>query len=250
MRTIVIGDVHGCLEEFDELVRLLDVRAGDKVISCGDLVDKGPASLGVLRRYRELMRKEPEVWSIVAGNHEEKAIRLHEQGKTSVHDEPWLKEATAEDWEFMASLPLLLRPLPGVLVVHGGVYPAFFEKHGPIGEVPVSWRRGGGKRMDRMRKFLRVRHVDAEGEFLALADIRVEHPHWTDTYNGREGRILFGHDPQLLGKPLVKQFAVGVDTGCVFGRRLTAAVLEDGRETFVSVQARQAYAPTYDATKE
>jgi diadenosine tetraphosphatase ApaH/serine/threonine PP2A family protein phosphatase len=249
-RTIIIGDVHGCLEEFDELVLLLDVRAGDVVISLGDLVDKGPCSLGVLRRYRELATASPEIWKVISGNHEEKAVRLHELGKTSKWDEEWLKEATAKDWAFMADMPLLLRPLEGVLCVHGGVYPSFFKKYDSIGEVPATWRKGGGKRIDRMRKFLRVRHVDAEGDFVSLDDTQPEHPHWSSVYDGREGRIYFGHDPQPSGFPLLTEHAVGIDTGCVFGGTLTAAILEGDKETFLAIQAKKAYTPPYDATKE
>ncbi|HEX8909086.1 MAG TPA: metallophosphoesterase, partial [Anaeromyxobacteraceae bacterium] len=55
VRTIVVGDVHGCLEELDELLRLVELRPGfDRLVFVGDLLDRGPDSLGVVRRAREL----------------------------------------------------------------------------------------------------------------------------------------------------------------------------------------------------
>ena len=42
MRTIIIGDIHGCVEEFDALIDTLAPTPADTVALCGDLVDKGP----------------------------------------------------------------------------------------------------------------------------------------------------------------------------------------------------------------
>ena len=59
---------------------------------------------------------------------------------------------------------------------------------------------------------------------------------WTNHWKGPE-RVIFGHT--VLSQPLVTRRAVGIDTGCVHGRELTAVVLPDWR--FVSVPARKAY---------
>jgi Calcineurin-like phosphoesterase len=63
-RVIVIGDVHGCLEELQELIRQADYRPGDLLLFLGDLVAKGPDSVGVVRMARELGG------ITVRGNHE------------------------------------------------------------------------------------------------------------------------------------------------------------------------------------
>jgi hypothetical protein len=53
-RVIVIGDVHGCIDEFQALLRLSDYRPGDQVILLGDLVAKGPDSVGVVQMARDI----------------------------------------------------------------------------------------------------------------------------------------------------------------------------------------------------
>ena len=52
-RHIIIGDVHGCLDELERLLRLADIGRDDVIVSVGDLVAKGPDSQGVLALARE-----------------------------------------------------------------------------------------------------------------------------------------------------------------------------------------------------
>lgn len=68
-RAIVIGDVHGCIDELDELLRTLQYKPGeDLVYFTGDLIDRGPSPVGVVRRAREI-----GAFSVM-GNHEEKLV--------------------------------------------------------------------------------------------------------------------------------------------------------------------------------
>src|SRR5436190_117031 len=71
-RTIVVGDVHGCREELDELVATCGWRRGERLILAGDLVAKGPDSPGVVARARE--------WGAlgVLGNHDAYVLRLRD----------------------------------------------------------------------------------------------------------------------------------------------------------------------------
>lgn len=70
-RIFVVGDVHGCLQEFDALLSNINYNATtDKLILMGDMVAKGPDSLGVVRRAKELGAL------CVRGNHEDKVIRF------------------------------------------------------------------------------------------------------------------------------------------------------------------------------
>lgn len=243
-RTIIVGDVHGCLGELDALLEGVALAPSDRLVFVGDLVDRGPDSVGVIRRVRELFARHPGS-VCVAGNHEEKALRFRERAKKN---EPWCTSASDEDWAFLDGLPLVARlPDLGALVVHGGLYPRFFEKHGEIGEVPSDWRKGGDKRLERMRRFLRIRTVSEAGEMVALGSETPTSVHWSTRYDGREGYCFFGHDPQLdPAVPLRAPHALGLDTGCCFGGALTAALIEPGSDvraaTFVSVAARSRYA--------
>src|SRR5688500_18400568 len=70
-RTVIVGDVHGCREELDALLDKVGFATGDRLIFVGDLVARGPASLGVL----DIARRTGAV--IVRGNHEEKLLSWH-----------------------------------------------------------------------------------------------------------------------------------------------------------------------------
>ncbi len=246
-RTIFIGDVHGCIEELDELLAKLELRPGDRLGFLGDLVDKGPRSVEVIRSVEKVLADFPGSFC-AAGNHEETAIRKHRQDKEG---EPWTKEASESDWRFLESLPLLVRvPEYRVVAVHGGFYPKFFVDYPEgVGEIPKEWHKGGGKRMDRLRRVLRVRNVSAaDRDYLALGEEKPGDPHWSEAYDGREGFAFFGHDP-LVGKTRLTNHACGIDTGCCFGGTLTAAVIREGWSRdksgeieFVSVQAKKQYA--------
>lgn len=235
-RTIVIGDVHGCLDELDALLRLVQVTPEDRLVFLGDLVDRGPASVGVVRRVRELLsRREGSV--CVAGNHDWKALRRHDRGQ----DQEWEQPATDEDWAFLDSLPIFARlPEHGALALHGGIFPAFLARYGTVGEAPPDWRTSRDKRCDRLRRFTMTRTIDARGEMVPLGAEGPADPHWSDLYDGRDGHAFFGHDPQIsTSQPLRATCATGLDTGCCFGGRLTAAVLEPEQlavaATFASV---------------
>lgn len=74
--TVLVGDIHGCLEEFNELLKSIQYDSRTmRLIALGDLMDRGPDQAGCVRRVRELNIE------CVKGNHEDKHIRWfkHEQ---------------------------------------------------------------------------------------------------------------------------------------------------------------------------
>ncbi len=241
-RTIVVGDVHGCLEELDELLATLQVRAGvDRLIFAGDLVDRGPDPVGVVRRVRELGAP------CVRGNHEEKHLRWarHEAKRRAdaTHKNPMrmsedrqaqhaaLGEASLA---WLAALPLTI-PLddaePGVpwVVVHAG-----FEPGRPV-----------AKQHERI--VVRVRFLDEAGRMLGIRGAGDEPPNairWATRWTGPEsviyGHAVLGMEAPRRDEPKPGVTCMGIDTGCCFGGRLTAFVLP-GRE-IVQVAAQRAYA--------
>ena len=68
MRTLAIGDVHGCLNALDKMLKMIELTSEDRLIFLGDYVDRGPDSCGVIQRILEL-RKEHDVLCLT-GNHE------------------------------------------------------------------------------------------------------------------------------------------------------------------------------------
>lgn len=242
-RTIIIGDIHGCLDELNDLVERLNLLPGDHIHFLGDLVDRGPDSLGVVRRVRRLVDEFPGSVCI-AGNHEDKLLRNRERGRPLPE---WAEAAEPADWNFLEGLPLVhkLKEHHAVMV-HGGFFPAFFETYGELGEVPENWRSAGGKRADRMRRFLRIRNVNAAGNMVSIYQTTEHDRHWSDTYDGREGFVFHGHDARPeLSKPKVVGRTMNLDTGCCFGGCLSAAILKPsvpGADAMtLSVPARAAY---------
>jgi len=92
------------------------------------------------------------------------------------------------------------------------------------------------------------RKVKPAGSFISLGQEREDDPFWADVYGTDErgprfGHVYFGHSPFIGSEPARFPHATGLDTGCVFGGSLTAAVLVPGEEpSFVSVPSSGKYA--------
>lgn len=74
-RTIIISDIHGCIEEFNELlVKVRFNRSNDQLILLGDYVDRGPASMEVVERAMKLVRQDNAI--ALRGNHDQRLVDL------------------------------------------------------------------------------------------------------------------------------------------------------------------------------
>jgi hypothetical protein len=267
--THIIGDVHGCDGELEELLSLL--RPDARFVFVGDLVDKGPDSAAVVRRVRKLA--ETRDVTLITGNHEEtflrwlskapearQAMKRHEMYASYGDD---LSDA---DVAFLqTSVPYLKvedpRGASPVLVTHAGV-PFEIEQLPDDPRETAGWSRKQRKYVDRM---CRLRYVDADWKFVSLDDVEPHHTYWADGYDGRFGTVVYGHEPYLLPQPVVHipegglgpynvrttfrrgiarptQRAIGVDLGCVFGGYLCALTLGSGHWGYTTVKAYDQYA--------
>ena len=213
-RTIIIGDVHGCIDEMTELVAKAGYRPGiDQLIFVGDLINRGPDSLAVWKLYRELGATS------VLGNHELHLIR--DAKGIDVHKK-WIKDFKVqfgglfEDYlKDIQSWPLYIEN-EDFMVVHGGLVP---------GEHP-------SQSDERMVTSLRTWSDGPKGINVA------ERQPWFNLYQAPK-LVVFGHWAKLEG--VTRANVIGLDTGCVYGKRLTALILPE-RE-LVSVKAKQVYCP-------
>lgn len=209
-RTIVVGDIHGCFDELQELLGRLSLAGDDRVIAVGDLICKGEQSREVLELFITDAR-----FSAVLGNHD-RALLRHWRGegvnlkpsqeRTRVQLEPERERYSG----YLSRLPLYL-DLGRHAIVHAGVRPGVpLAKQSA--EDLTELRTLGGDRTDRTGV------------------------PWYQVYEG-EPLVLFGHwpAPELRTGP----HAVGLDTGCVYGFHLSAFVVETGE--LVRVKARRAY---------
>ena len=71
MRTMIIGDIHGCIEEFEALLQILNPQREDRVILLGDLFDRGPSSWEVFQKVKQLQREYGDHFVLLRGNHDD-----------------------------------------------------------------------------------------------------------------------------------------------------------------------------------
>jgi hypothetical protein len=226
-RTILIGDVHGCRAELEELLDHVGFAFGDRLVMVGDLVVRGPDPAGVLDILQRTGARS------VRGNHEDRLLRFR-AGKLKALGATTRRTARAlrrRHWSWLASLPHWIDlPEHGVRVVHAGLVPGVaIEDQDP-------------------RVLMYVRCLGRAGE---PSETREEYGQvlWGERYQGPP-HVAFGHN--ALVEPQIHAAATGLDTGCVYGGRLTAMVLRAGEEpppprsrldVLVSVPARRAYVP-------
>jgi hypothetical protein len=217
MRTVIVGDVHGCLDELLALVERCGDPSDTRYVMVGDLVAKGPDSQGVVA-WARAARVEA-----VLGNHDAAVLRVGDPDvdpPPKAHHVAVAESLDDDDLAWLAARPLWLE-VEGTapashLVVHGGLVPGV-----PLGE--------------QERKYLlNLRSITDDGE----PTKRIEGTPWGALWKGPP-HAVFGHDA-VRGLQR-HRWATGLDTGCVYGGALTALVLPQG--DLVSIQAKRAYAP-------
>ena len=238
----IFGDVHGCAEELEALLGELGYRItsaedredelgvrvtppeGRQAVFVGDLVDRGPDTPRVLQLVMSMVADG--VAHCVPGNHDVKLVRAL-RGKNVQ-----LKHGLAESLEQLAAEPDELRGqaadfLDGLVshlvfddgrlvVAHAGLKE---EMHG----------RGSGQ----VREFCLYGDTTGETDEHGLP-VRLD---WAADYRG-EAMVVYGHTP--VAEPAWLNHTINLDTGCVFGGKLTALRYPEGE--LVSVPAKQTYA--------
>ena len=212
-RTFVVGDIHGCYDELLALMLSVGLGESDRLVAVGDLVTKGRKSREVLDLFMSDSR-----FSSVLGNHDRalleywKGLRKKEELKPAQRKcAKQLKEGRERFAAFLESLPGYI-DLGSHVVVHAGLRPGVALAEQTLDDLTA----------------LRTLGPDRESR---------EGTPWYEVYDGRQ-TALFGHWPSR--EPRRGPRAVGLDTGCVYGHRLTGYVVETGE--FHSVPALRAYA--------
>ncbi len=258
MRTIIVGDVHGCLQELDELLERAAPGPEDHLVFAGDLLDRGPDPVGVVRRARHLAERTRV--TLVRGNHEDRhgrfrrwEARRHAEGVHNPMGAPeelaYATEHLSEaDVAFLDAAPLHLElPEHGAVVVHAGIPPSV-DRLPSMGEL-ATMNRDTRKRYEQV---LRVRHVNARGWMVPLGQESSSTWYWAERYDGRHGHVYFGHQPWVdAHAPVRFPHATGVDLGACYGNRLAAVVLRPGEPPrHMTVHARATWARLRHGTTE
>jgi len=261
MATYAIGDIQGCFDEFQQLLKLISFSENDHLMIAGDLVNRGPKSLETLRFIKELKGQA----TVVLGNHDLHLLAVH-YGAVKLKRADTLNEILQApdrlelmNWLRKQKLMVINQPHNAVLV-HAGIPPCWtikkarkrakevesilkstlaceFFRH-MYGNKPDCWsaKYEGWERLRLITNyFTRMRFCTAQSklDFAAKGTLESQPPgflpwfkHPRKSPEDLPKRILFGHWAALAG--LVEEDNVfALDTGCVWGNKLSALRLED-----------------------
>ncbi|MEO6510625.1 MAG: polynucleotide kinase-phosphatase [Nocardioides sp.] len=233
-----IGDVHGCRSELETLLTRLGYRLvrddqgrpvdavppdGRRAIFLGDLVDRGPDSPGVLRLVMGMVAAGHAL--CLPGNHENKLVRALSGRQVQISHglETTLEQLEAEDPAFTEQVKEFCDGLVAHLVLDDG---RLVVSHAGLKEAYH------GRASARVRSFALYGDTTGETDEFGLP---VRYP-WAEDYRGR-AMVLYGHTP--VPETTWVNNTLCLDTGCVFGGRLTA--LRYPEKEIVSVPAERVW---------
>ena len=219
MRTIIIGDVHGCLTEFTELLEKCEIGSEDRLILLGDLMDRGPKSREVFEKVCEMKESMGDRFYLVRGNHEEMLLdavinkdeslwKSNGGTKTKFSFGPGKQKLIeCADW-IKVNMPYY-QEFENFQCAHAGVYG---EDIKDVDLETLIW--------DREMLQLNCYH----GKLTIVGHTPLNVPAYLDGL-----RCDVSYPPYEEWLPLPKYGIIDIDTGCVYDGKLTAMIIEDDR---------------------
>ena len=220
MRTIIIGDVHGCSGALNSLLERIQPTGTDTVVMLGDLFDRGPDSYGVFQTVQAVARDFGERFVLLRGNHEDFLLR------------PRLSRAEMQIWNRVGR----------------GATVQSFRSHGEEMEDAVPWLREHcetywtGEGIQCVHAGLLVDPPEVNDEWTLIHDHeaatrnRYQGPFTVVGHAALEKAVWFAGDgatvreiPENTWLPLPETGILCIDTGCGKGGRLTAMTAENGQ---------------------
>lgn len=232
MSVIVYGDIHGCLDEFKTLRAKVSPTESDIEVIVGDILDRGPDSNALLSYVAE-----NKIISIL-GNHEYKYIRYKkhhdiflETGKKNPIelDDEKLKifnVISEQEFEYLKSLRFFIK-IDNLTIIHAGITNDIDLENATLKE---------------LERILWIRTLDVNKKPLALGSENKDAKLWTEYYDGQQGIIIYGH--QTYESVQVDKFSIGIDTGCVYGNKLSACIISDTKnpiQNYTVVDTKSTY---------
>ncbi|UZR94091.1 polynucleotide kinase-phosphatase [Chondrinema litorale] len=237
----IIGDVHGCYDELVLLLQKLNYQleqveydnkqfgikvtppAGRKAVFLGDLVDRGPASPQVLKLAMSMVNTGSAL--CVPGNHDVKLNKYLNGKKVQIKHglQETIEQLASETDEFKREVKEFIYNLRSHYVLDGG---KLVVAH--AGLIEEMQGRGSGA----VRSFCLYGETTGEIDEFGLP-VRYN---WAKEYRGA-AKVIYGHTPVPEAEWFNK--TIDIDTGCVFGGKLTA--LRYPEEELVAVDAKEVY---------
>jgi len=192
-RLLAIGDIHGCRTQLQNLLSLVAPTAHDQLVFLGDYVDRGPDSAGVIEELLALRGQLPRT-IFLRGNHEQMLLEVLDGGDPTIFvynggGRTIASYQALDRWPPPPSHQEFLRTLPTsyatgeFIFVHAGLRPGIAETDQHPDD--LLW--------------IRASFLDSSYD-------------WGKT-------VVFGHTP--FAQALLEKQRIGLDTGCVYGGRLT-----------------------------
>lgn len=274
MPTYAIGDLQGCFDELQDLLNEINFDSrNDQLLFTGDLVNRGPKSLECLRFVKELGNQA----RTVLGNHDLHLLAVANDVRSPHRKDTFDEILDDRDREnylaWICKLPFMLKDeSTGFYLLHAGLFPQWSisqalelaheteqllqtNQFGSFvkvmyGDEPDAWS-DSLQGFDRIRciinSFTRMRYIDKQGK-MNFSEKTAPGKHAKDLtpwfqYPDRKTKkqkIIFGHWSTIyLGEKSTfsKYNVYPLDTGCMWGGKLTALRLED--EKWFSVPSRQ-----------
>lgn len=244
-KTIIVGDVHGCLDEF---LLLLDKcnykRELDQLVLVGDLVGKGKYGYDVVKWTRENNAL------CVIGNHDEVLLDVKNGerplgGLSDTHRRDY-SNLSEEDWVWLQNLPYYLELGPITSNQTETLYDKKdtdliiakatpFNPNANIIVVHAALKPGVPLREQSKKMMTRARNITLDGNLVeeSVPDSAPWVSKWTDEHS----HVVFGHD--AVRGLQINPYSTGLDTGCCYGGLLSALVLPDWE--ILSIRAKEMY---------
>lgn len=239
----IIGDVHGCFAELKELLVIMgyiveetagpdgkNYRArhpgGRRAVFLGDLVDRGPNMVDALKLVMNMVKSGNAL--CVCGNHELRVLKKIQEGNvlTSHGDPDWsMGQLTRQSAGFLSEVQRFMEGLVSHYVLDDG---KLVVAHAGIKEALQ------GIESEEVRTLAIYGELTSETDEYGLP-VRYE---WAADYRGM-AIVVYGHTPQSEVQKVNN--AINIDTGCVFGGKLTAFRYPEG--VFMEVSAPKIYCP-------
>lgn len=267
MKTFAIGDLQGCMHEaallLDKIGQQLDDDGDRAIVFVGDLVNRGPDSLGALRLVRALCEAPGSQVEALLGNHDlhllAVAAGVQQAGRGDTFEAILAAPDREQLMDWLRARPLALRR-GAHLLLHAGVLPAWSVEQtvalagevsaalqGPrwrdvlasmYGNTPERWDdslRGEARLRCIVNALTRMRFCTPDGAMVfghkesAGAPAGSNLLPWFELAGRKTSdvTVVFGHW-SALGL-LMRENLVGLDSGCVWGGKLSAVCLEDRR---------------------
>jgi len=222
-RTIVIGDIHGCFDEFLSLLAKVAFSADDALVAVGDIMDRGPLSQAVATFFRDT----PNAFTVL-GNHERRiAGTIRGTSQPAWSQRQTLSSIPHEERDGWAAwlevLPAVITT-PHVIITHARLDPSL-----ALDMQDRKFCAGTGARIER----------DADG-------VPLWYQEWRESHADEKRPLAFGHLRHDRIE-LVPGLLYALDTDAVHGGPLTAVVFPEG--TIVNVQCEDHYSRARESWK-